>query len=185
MRLSKFVFIILSVVIIAGCSSNGTGVVTPDNSGPNSIGEEETYANDPLIVSNISDEGVITGGVGTLGFFEGNLNLKTLEATLTPLRSSGRALEDSLVVDITTFLKISPCADCVKIGGVSLDSQGNPVLKIGVSHPFPPGDKNNEPSPTNRLDLHVFSARGFVISDGLTGGGYKEFVSLSQKVPGW
>lgn len=177
-----FTFMFLLVI---GCSSNGNNPVGPSTPDSDSLAGHDSVSGFPLIVSDSDSAGNPISGVGTMGGFFGELNINTLEASLTPIRESSNALNDSLLVDITTFLTIIPCADCVKISAVSLDLNNNPVLTIGVKHPFKAGKKTSPPSPTNRLDLHVFSPRGFIISDGLVGGGFKNYDLLEQKTPAW
>lgn len=77
-------------------------------------------------------------------------------AQLEPERVAG-AIGDTFDVDISDFLRSSPCRDCLQITGLSL--QGPDLLDVGITiaHPFP--------SLVARKDLHVFDARLIVAGD--------------------
>ncbi len=184
-KLLNIAIFTLMFLVVIGCSSRDSNPIAPPGADYGLQAGIDSESAFPLIVSDTDKNGNPLGGVGTLGCFFGSLNLNTLEASFTPMRESSNALNDSLIVDITNFLAITPCTDCIKLSGVAIDENGNPVLKIGVKHPFAAGVKSEPPSPTNRLDLHVFSPRGFIISDGVVGGGFKNFESLKQKIPAW
>lgn len=184
-KLLNIAIFTLMFLVVIGCSSRDSNPIAPQGTDSGVFSGIDSTSVFPLIVSDTDNSGNPLGGVGTLGCFFGELNLKTLEASLTPLRESSNALNDSLIVDITNFLSVTPCTDCINLSGVALDANGNPVLTIGVRHPFSPGNKSEPPSAANRLDLHVFSPRGFIISDGVVGGGFKDFELLAQKIPAW
>lgn len=170
--------------IILGCSGGSLNPITPpaDNNPGVKINSDIPS---PIIVSSYDKDGYPVGGLGTLGMFYGELNLKTLDVSLTPLRAASNGLKDSIIVDITTYLSMSPCSNCIDLQSVSMDNYNRPVLTIGISHPFPPGSQFSPPSASNRLDLHLFTVRGFVISNGIIGGGAKIFPGLNQEIPAW
>jgi nitrous oxidase accessory protein NosD len=117
----------------------------------------------PLGVTDTLSDGTPSGGFGTLGLFNLTIDKVNSSAELTPIRNS--ALTDVLeVVDITNFLQLAPCFDCVKLERVSIDPDGNLVLSIGIKHPFPAGDPLKPISGRNRADLHVFNVEGLVVS---------------------
>lgn len=184
-KLLNIAIFTLMFLVVIGCSSRDSNPIAPPGDDSGVLSGIDSTSVFPLIVSDTDNSGNPLGGVGTMGCFFGSLNLNTLEASLMPLRESSNALNDSLLVDITNFLAVTPCTDCIKLSGVALNESGNPVLTIGVKHPFAAGKKSEPPSPTNRLDLHVFSARGFIISDGVVGGGFKNFEVLEEKIPAW
>jgi hypothetical protein len=71
------------------------------------------------------------GGVGMLGVFNLNIEPSNVTASLAPVRQA--TLTDVLeVVDITNFLQMAPCTDCVRLKSVSMDADGNLVLSIGI-----------------------------------------------------
>ncbi|MFH1516004.1 MAG: hypothetical protein ABIG42_11160, partial [bacterium] len=152
---------LLVITILFGCSSSDNSVIpgtTPESGNLNTSG----YDSLPVFVSDSDSQGNPAEGYGIMGLFE--LIFSEKDASLVPLRKS--ALEDVLeVVDITNFLSLAPCTDCVKIASVELDLDGNAVLSIGIRHPFGPGDPLKPPSGQNRADLHVFNVEGIVISN--------------------
>jgi hypothetical protein len=108
-----------------------------------------------------------------MGLFTLYLDKSNANAELAPLRSS--AITDTLeVVDITNFLQLSPCKDCVKISGVGLDSDNNLVVTIGIKHPFDAGDSSEPITGKNRGDLHVFNVEGIVASQDDSSTGFSE-----------
>lgn len=160
------IVIILSVTIffLTGCSSNTKTIVSPDNKNELS---QLFKLNDkfPITVSDYDEFGNPRAGLGVLGIFTLHLDPSKAEATLTPLRTLN-ATDTLEIVDITNFLTLAPCTDCARIKSVSLNNDGNPVLKIGIRHPFPAGDPLKPITGRNRADLHVFNVEGTVISDG-------------------
>lgn len=163
MNKSGILNIVLFFLIMAfwvGCSAtesnpvNSSGILSESGSG-----------NLPVIGS-VEDPYSVTG---TAGMYEGFINIDTLEAGLNPVRKIAAGGTDSLDVDVTSFLLGTPCSDCVDLKGVSISPDGYPVLSIGIRHPFPPGDLTGQPTAANRLDLHVFNVRGFIVTDGYEG----------------
>jgi len=101
---------------------------------------------------------------GALGFYQVKFDGCSTTASLEPVRISDSA--DVLeAVDITSFMSVLPCRDCVKIYGVGYDEQGYLTLTMGIKHPFPAGDPSKAVSGRNRADLQVFNVEGIVISD--------------------
>jgi hypothetical protein len=167
-RIHLLILIILAL-IITGCSSASLNPSIPSNNT-----SQLTVA-----VSDLSPDGTPLGGVGTLGLFQVTVDTMNLKAELAPIRTlaSADVLE---VVDMTNFLQLAPCTDCVDIRSVSLDDDGNLVLSIGIKHPFPAGDMFKPISGRNRGDLHVFNVEGTIISE-TTGQSYSALgTSLSD-----
>jgi hypothetical protein len=157
MRLSRIIllFCILSILImLIGCSRVNDPVAPSGKS----------YESLPVGVSEFDKNGNPSEGYGALGIFEINIDTQNLSGEIHSLRSASS--QDVLeVVDISNFLRISPCQDCVKIHGVEMNPDGNLVVYIGIRHPFPPGDPMKPPSGANRADLHVFNVEGLVIAE--------------------
>lgn len=171
----KIITLLCALIIIAGCSSSGVNPVNPPQTPINS-GELDNG----IIVAGAGDS---ISGEGILGLYDFHIDLDNLDASLVPFRTSSAGTTDSAETDCTSFLLGVPCADCVQITGISLDAENRPVVKIGVKHPFPPGDLSGPPSSSNRLDLHVFNVRGFVISDGFEG--VETFSASGKAIPGF
>ena len=157
------ILLILVFMIFSGCSSSlDQNSITGQSLGVNGI--SYTINSFPTGVSEWFADGSPSGGEGVLGLFSLKIDPKTSSASLFPLRKS--SLTDVLeVVDITNFLQLSPCTDCVKIKSVSLDTNGNLVIAIGIKHPFDAGNPFKPVSGRNRADLHVFNVEGIVVSN--------------------
>jgi hypothetical protein len=176
--------IILGITLV-GCSANQNNPLTPGDS-DNYTSTIGSIGYSPVLASDFDKDGNPTGGVGTLGYYHGEIDPVSGSVIFEPIRNTASALPDSLTVDITNFLTKVPCLDCAKMKGINIDSEGNAILKIGIKHPFPAGRQSEAPSSTNRLDLHLFSVRGFIVSDGVLGGPTKIFPHLGQlEVGGW
>jgi len=95
-----------------------------------------------VLVEGYNSENSPIGGYGALGIFHGIVNPSSLTGELNSLRSS--AIDDALeMVDLTNFLSLAPCTNCVKMKGIELDADGHVVVKIGIKHPFPPETHSN------------------------------------------
>lgn len=159
MRNHLYISTILLVVILTSCSGSNATTPSFNTDNPNQL-EQEQY-NAPVYISDWDSEGNPISGMGALGLFSGYIDTDALKAELIPLRQS--ELTDTLeVVDITNFLMLAPCFDCVKINSISLDADNNPVINIGIRHPFDAGDPLKPISGRNRADLHVFNVEGIV-----------------------
>ena len=153
---NKHLFLLIVMIFtisILGCSN--TNPVT-------SSGTSDEELTLPMIITDYLADGSISAGMGTLGLFQ--LSLDKSSAELTSLRKN--SLTDVLeVVDITNFLQLAPCTDCAKIKSVSIDTDVNVVVSIGIKHPFDVGDILKPITGRNRADLHVFNVEGIVVSD--------------------
>ena len=137
--------IILGLITLFFTSCSSSTAIIPDN-----------------IPGNLSQP-VTQETSGILGIFNVYVNPISGEYELTPIRalSSTDVLE---VVDITNFMTLSPCTNCVKIKSVGLDAECNLLVEIGIRHPFDAGDSLKPPTGKNRADLHVFNVEGIVAS---------------------
>ncbi len=160
LRINPLFLLILSLVLLTSCSSGSQSLITSPT--------EINQPGDLLVgVSERFSDGSPASGMGALGVFNLSVNADEISAELTPIRQN--TLTDILeVVDITNFLIMAPCTDCVKLGLISIDTDGNLVVSIGIKHPFPAGDILKPISGRNRGDLHVFNIEGTIVSD-LTG----------------
>jgi len=156
---SVFIFVFILFALASGCS-NGHSPLTPSDQNAKML-----TINAPIIgVSEFLPGGSPYGGMGVMGLFQLSLDPITQKTELISLHSG--ALADVLeVVDITNFLQMTPCTDCVKIKSVSLDTDGNLVVSIGIKHPFDAGNPLEPVSGRNRADLHVFNVEGIIVSN--------------------
>ena len=158
--LMRYIIILSFLCILLSACSTGTNTAIPSDNSNQNLSMELTYL--PVYVSDTNSDGSPSEGFGIMGLF--NLSVNPDGAQLTPIRRT--SLADVLeVVDITNFLALSPCTDCVKINKIALDSDGNIIVTIGIKHPFPVGDPLKPVSGKNRADLHVFNVEGIVISN--------------------
>jgi hypothetical protein len=140
------------------------------------INDEHSF---PVGVTDRFPDNSPAGGVGMLGLFNLSIEPSNMTASLAPVRKA--ALTDVLeVVDITNFLQMAPCTDCVRLKSVSMDADGNLVLSIGIKHPFPAGDPFKPITGRNRADLHVFNVEGIVVSNSLA----TSFPGINAQVSG-
>jgi hypothetical protein len=164
MRRFTCLSIILVILALCGCSS-GSGNLNPTAPADNIRIDELSYGSLPVGVSTRDTSGNPIDGFGALGIFGVHIYKDSLTGELVPLRKAGST--DVLeVVDITNFLSLAPCSDCIKIFSIEMDSDNNLVLNIGIRHPFDAGDPLKPITGRNRADLHVFNIEGQVITDG-------------------
>lgn len=139
-------------MFLFGCSSGTPAIPADENSNIDNFKA-------PVLVSEWDSSGKPRGGMGLLGAFILNIDTNELSCEISPIRSAN--LIDSLeVIDITNFLEIVPCRDCVRIGSIGIDSDNHLILSIGIKHPFPKGNPLEPLSGRNRIDLHVFNVEG-------------------------
>ena len=163
-NISKLIFVLLALFILYGCSGSGNPTI-PSGSESTAKLNNITYNSLPVGVSDYSADGKPTAGYGALGLFNVHLDKTSLTGDITSLRSAGST--DVLeIVDITNFLRMAPCTNCVKLMNVSLDADSHLVAKIGIRHPFQAGDPFKPITGKNRADLHIFDIEGIVVSDG-------------------
>jgi outer membrane protein assembly factor BamB len=157
--------------LFLGCSNGNNPVTDPGN---------QTFKPINVLPAGVSDwnpDGSPRAGMGMLGLFTLHVDPNQAIAEIHPLRKS--SLTDVLEeVDITNFLMLAPCSDCAKIKSIELDPDGNPVITIGIRHPFYVGDPLKPISGRNRGDLHVFNIEGIVISNDVA----ESFGNLDQSI---
>lgn len=158
--LATVLFMTLAVFVMSGCSKGDF---------PTAPGQVENIILDsqgflPVGVSEYDQNGNPSAGYGALGLFEVHVDSQTLTGEITSLRnlSSTDVLE---IVDITNFLMVYPCNNCVELKSIEMDSDNKLVLRIGVKHPFPAGNPEAQITGRNRGDLHVFNIEGTVIAE--------------------
>jgi hypothetical protein len=143
-----------------GCSSGNPLepriIVTPD-------GQDNSL---PLFISEGSVDGRSIGR-GLLGAFDLVLDPAVPSAELVPLRSANRE-GDSFLVNITPYFTVTPCKDCLSVGGVTINSDNQLVVTFKATHPFPPANIAFPPSAKNRDDLRLFDVKLVAILEGET-----------------
>jgi len=163
MFIIRFNQIMIGVVLflfLVGCSSLKQNPESLDTINPEALVTHQM----PIIATKFDEKGIAVEGMGAIGLFNVSVNPNELNASLSSIRkgSSQDVLE---VVDITNFMQLRTCTNCVKIKSVSLNDDGKPVLEIGIRHPFPAGNPLAPITGRNRADLHVFNVEGIVVSN--------------------
>ncbi len=174
MRFFTLVTWVLAILIaVTGCSGNSDNPVENNSTGV-------AINNLPVGVSDFNSDGTPYSGMAAMGLFNVHVDPDAVSVELSAIRNS--ALTDVLeVVDITNFLSLAPCYDCVKIQSVALDSDGFLVVSIGIKHPFGVGDPLKPITGKNRADLHVFNIEGIVVSNAAA----ISFTGVGQSVAGF
>jgi len=139
-------FMLLAALTI-GCSGGSKeNPVIPSDSNPASEPEPTAYIPDDL------PDGFTAPML--FGIYEVEIDPLNLTGKVHPVRISD-VLGDSFHVDITPFLTISPCSDCLDMKSIALNVDSNLEVTFRTKHPF---------EPTKRYDLHVFDMRGIIVS---------------------
>jgi hypothetical protein len=146
----RYLYILMIFAIFAvGCSSSSN----PINSDSTTRNYSDTSILSPGVIGLSGSDG-FTSAIGLIGAYELTVNSDDLSANLVPRRSS--AIGESYIVSGIAFFTISPCQDCLKIKGLSLDPDYHAIVTFDIRHPFKKGDTMKPPSAMNRLDLDVF-----------------------------
>ncbi len=157
--LTGFIFTLL---LLMSCSTSAPTV-------PSDLICDSSDYNSPILISNRDMNGNPTDGIGMLGAFFLNVETDPLSCELVPVRNA--SITDSLeVIDITNFLSLAPCKDCITIRNIGFNEDGQIVMSIGIKHPFDIGTLMEPISGKNRIDLHVFNIEGIFILKGGTSG---------------
>jgi hypothetical protein len=153
-------FMTLTVFAMSGCSKGEFPTVPGQDEGTIS----DSQSSFPVGVSEYDQNGDPAAGYGALGLFQVHVDSETLTGEMTSLRnmSSTDVLE---IVDITNFLMVFPCNDCVELKSIEMNSDRNLVLKIGIRHPFSAGNSEAPITGRNRGDLHVFNIEGTIVAE--------------------
>ncbi len=148
---------LIFILLAAGCSSSKSGNPISPSSDFNQL---ESISEIPSAIRTGANS-----YMGMFGLYDLSINPAGNHAEIVPLRLS-ETLGEQYVVDIVSFLNISPCTDCVRIMGIELEPDGTITVNIGIRHPFPlPVDMDN-PQNNERLDLHIFDVQGILVLDG-------------------
>ena len=136
-----------------------TGIVCIFISFACSNGSNPSVPDDPAI----SESGIMSQKVDTRGVFgawDVVIDKSTMTAEMLPARNA-RAIGDIYDADLTQFLEVSPCSNCVTITNVSIDGNDNLNVTFRMRHPFA--------NAAARPDLHGFDVRGiFILSSTVT-----------------
>ncbi|MCD6218258.1 hypothetical protein J7L05_10450 [bacterium] len=178
-RLGFSIITILFMAFLASCS--GGSSVAPDATGNDPAYDFDTFP--ILATSELNGPG--SNAYGILGAYEIDIDVKNLTGEVTGLRSN-TGIGDFFIVDITDFLLISPCVDCLIIDEINIDEDGYVVVTFGLKHPYDL-PQPHFPEYLNRKDLHVFDVQGVVFMnppDGSETTRIREFPATRSDIDG-
>ena len=131
---------------------------------------------EPITIDNIFDNpsvemAEVNCALGVLGTFNLSIPDDNLTVDLSTMRKL--SIGESYIVSGEAFFAISPCRDCLRINSVGLNPDNNIIVEFALKHPFPKGSTNEDPSPTNRLDLDIFDVALFFKPENLVPAKYE------------
>jgi hypothetical protein len=154
------ILVILLAVLSIACSKSGNPVsienpgTFPQSDLPEISTTDSSHADSP----NLDTRGVF-------GAWRVVVDPIALTAEMVPARNA-QAIGLIVDADLSQFLLVSPCADCMQISRIYLDGYNDLAIDLKMKHPFP--------SASARPDLHGFDVRAIFIFDQLFGETYSE-----------
>ena len=140
----QLVLIAILLTLIYSCSSGGNPIT------PNSQSENQPI---PPQVSSAGNPSILYPGV--FGAWEVHIDTRKMTAEIIPARNA-QAIGNIFDADLSQFLMVSPCSNCLMIAGVNIAADGYIHLDVRMKHPF--SNLNSRP------DLHGFDVRAIFIS---------------------
>jgi len=157
MKSYPILIILVLMVIFSSCSGGSKSPVIPSDETNNNA----PISSEELVITNASDVLYADASRATaykaFGIYQVVLDPKSLTAEITPSRKS-QSIGMTFDSDLTQFLTVSPCTDCLGIYGIRLIPPDQVEIGFGVKHPFADIAK--------RPDLHGFDVRGIVLAKG-------------------
>jgi len=95
---------------------------------------------------------------GVFGAWKVHIDTESLETEIIPARNAAK-IGDIFDADLSQFLTISPCNNCMRITSVQFDGRAI-NMTLGIKHPFA--------NITTRPDLHGFDVRAIFLVNSLT-----------------
>jgi hypothetical protein len=133
-----FIVAVMILVLFVSCSK-GVNPLTPDS-----------IVSEPPTVSETGTQFMDNPYRGVFGAWKVIIDPDTLTAEIEPARNA-QAIGLIVDADLSQFLTISPCNNCLRITGVRYNHNQGLILEIGLRHPFLNG--------AARPDLHGFDVR--------------------------
>jgi len=150
---------IIFLVMLPACSGNGENPISPDAPNPQdqSAGSHDEFT--PAEASDVlySRASRDNCAYKAFGIYQVIIDPDALTGEIIPARNA-LAIGDTFDADLTQFLTVSPCSNCLQIDGINLLPGNQVQVGFAVKHPFA--------DITTRPDLHGFDVRGIVIADG-------------------
>jgi hypothetical protein len=145
-----FLFILLFAF---SCSNGKNPVIPPDI--PGSIDHSETA----MLPGEMVSSQRVTDDRAVWGIWKISVNVKNLTAEVEPVRRAN-AIGNVFDADLSQFLSVSPCSNCLIIPAVAFDGYDDLNMLIRMKHPFD--------DITKRPDLHGFDVRGIFITNAIS-----------------
>lgn len=150
--MSRYFFIIILALIFTGCSQTNIPTL-PDSSESGNL----------PAVANIDDNSYLRDEL-TLGVWEVNVDINTLESDTFMARSAGaigQTIPDAL---LSTYLTVTPCSTCMRLDVIGFHPDTGQIdLNIGIRHPLAAFNGSLPITAANRADLDVFDVMGIII----------------------
>lgn len=157
MRFYFSLLTILFILFIPACSGGKSDPVLPNSDIDASVQQDEGVftgeASDVLYVSRSSD----TVAYKAFGMYNVTIDPVALTGEIIPARTAS-GVGTTFDADLTQFLTIAPCPNCLQIANIGLTASGQVSVGFAIKHPFA--------DPAKRPDLHGFDVRGIVLADG-------------------
>jgi hypothetical protein len=155
-QLHLLIVLILALVLPACSSGNGNPVAPPSGSNTDSTAPMDEFVPQEAsdVLYSASRE---TSAYKAFGIYHVMIDSATLTGEIIPARNA-QAIGDTFDADLTQFLILSPCYNCLRINGIVFLGDNQIQVGFSVKHPFP--NLNDRP------DLHGFDVRGIVIANG-------------------
>lgn len=145
---SLLVTLLFTAFLLVSCSSGSNPVAPQDNSDQWTVVNLPVADSDTMLTENPYR--------GVFGAWKIHLDVETMTAEVLPSRNA-KTIGDIFDADLSQFLTVSPCANCLGITALRLGKDGHVHMDVSIKHPFP--------NLTARPDLHGFDVRAIFIAD--------------------
>jgi hypothetical protein len=156
MKLIHLIPAICILLMISACSNGASPVAPAGNLNSENNVNSETFvpkdASDVLYSSANPEQ-----AYKAYGIYHVVIDPVSLTGEITSARNAS-AIGDVFDADLTQFLTVSPCPNCLMINGIQVINGTQIQVGFSVKHPF--GDISKRP------DLHGFDVRGIVLAQG-------------------
>jgi len=149
--ISTLVLLMLCMITVS-CSSN----TNPTEPSVQNSGNAETN-----ISTSISEMDIPAAPLprGAFGLWKVMVDIPNMTTEIIPARNA-QAIGNIFDADLSQFLNVAPCLNCMSIAGMYLDGYENLNLTVRMKHPFA--------NIATRPDLHGFDVRAIFIIPGDT-----------------
>ena len=146
MRTSLLIFLLSLSITLWGCSSSRHPVSPSGNQLEKEI----------IQVSDSTQNTIPADFRNIFGAWKVLIDLTSLTPQVITARNAS-AIGDIFDSDLSQFLTVSPCSNCLSIASISMDDYSDLNIVFRIKHPFD--------NIATRPDLHGFDVRGIFITD--------------------